>query len=372
VASAGEEARQITRITAAAGPVSLYVPAGKVESAFGAVEDSGIKPNVQSLRTEFDGPLFRADLKLIEKKIVARDAIKPESDRSLTDAIDKSATHSTDELLAVTKLISNDAQRLAGITKEWIDDSTYELTLRRPFDPSAPEWKGNIKGRAHFFSTASYDLVAAGIKLHAFDHANKKLWEATLGAPVSKREDDDGTPLQTCLESGGRLYFADGAFLNAFEAATGRVLWRVPSIGIQKLQVDGDGNVYVQTHNLATESLTYIHDESFQAINPVTMKINPDDGKIVWQVEKYQDLWVSGSDVYVLRESRNPADVENQVFDPSKVPEARVKIYKLSRRNGESIWEWYQQRRPRAVHADRKNVGILFGDELQLIHSIAL
>ena len=81
---------------------------------------------------------------------------------------------------------------------------------------------------------------------------------------------------------------------------------------------------------------------------------------------------MSGSDVYVLRESRNPADLENQVFDRSKVPEARVKIYKLSRRNGESIWEWFQPRRPRAVHADRKNVGILFGDELQLIHSIAL
>jgi hypothetical protein len=372
VASAGDEARQITRITATAGPVSLYAPAGKVESAFGAMEDSGIKPNVQSLRTEFGGPLFRADIRLVEKKLIFRDAIKPGSEQALTDTISGSAAHSLDELQAVAKLMSNDAKVLTGETKEWIDDSTYELTLRRPFDPSAPEWKGAVKGRVDFFATPSYDLVAAGTKLLAFDHVNKKLWEATLGAPVAPRADDDEKPTETCLESEGRLYFADGAFLTAFEAATGRVLWRVPSIGIQKVQVDGDGNVYVQTLNLATESLTYVLDESFQAIDPLTLKINPDDGKIVWKAEKYQDLWVSGSDVYVLRESRNPTDIENQVFDPSKVPEARVKIYKLSRRNGESIWEWFQARRPRAVHADRKNVGILFGDELQFIHSIAL
>jgi hypothetical protein len=141
-------------------------------------------------------------------------------------------------------------------------------------------------------------------------------------------------------------------------------------VGIRKLQIDGEGNLYVLSDNLRVETLTYATDASLRDTMPLTMRIGAADGKIRWQVEKYQDLWVSGKDVYVYRETKNPGDLENQVFDPKKAIEARVKIYKLSRGSGNPLWEWFQTRRPRVVEVDHKYVSLLFGNELQIIHSI--
>jgi hypothetical protein len=102
------------------------------------------------------------------------------------------------------------------------------------------------------------------------------------------------------------------------------------------------------------------------------MKVSAADGKIMWQADKYQDVWVSGMDLYAYRKLENLADFQNIAFDRNKVAEARIKIYKLKRADGKVSWEWFQSRRPRAVIADRKNVALLFGDELQVIHSISL
>lgn len=367
VAAAGRDILQITRVTPNAGPVSLYVPTGAVDEAVAQFGAPGEKPEAIKWRAAFAGPLTRADIRLVEEKMVPREAIKPGAEKALTDTINNSAGNSSEEALALLKLMESDAQRLSGQTREFVDQSTYEVTLRRPLDATVPEWKGTVTGRVDLFATPKYQFLIAGTKLLAFDTNNQKLWEATLGARLQpSRDETDGDP---CLEVGDRLYFADGAFLTAFEGASGKVLWRVPSIGIRKLQLDADGNLYVHSRNLAAESLTYAAGDH-QETDPVLMKIDPATGKIAWQVEKYDDVWVSGSDVYGLRDSRNPADIENQVFG-GKVPEARVKLYKLSRGSGTPIWEWYEPRRPRAVHACRRTVGMLFDQELQVLHSIA-
>ena len=375
VASAGADAAQLTRLTSGAPPQSIYVHTGRHEYAF-VSSDEGTAPNVQSERAEFSAAgngLLRADIRLKEKKIKVRDAIKPGSDKELESAAGNAAAHSEDELKAVISLIANDAARLSGEAIERVDESSYEVTLRRPFDSSVPEWTGTLRGRVQLFSTPTLDLVTAGTTLLAFDRSNKKLWEATLGAPIPIRHSDeewDALP-PPWLESGDRLFFADGAFLNALHVKTGQVLWRLPSVGIRKLQIDSDGNLYVLSDNLKVEALSYASDASLRDTLPLTMKIGSADGKIAWQVEKYQDLWVSGKDVYVLRETKNAGDLENQVFDRSKAIEARIKIYKLSRGSGSPMWEWFQVRRPRAVEADQKHVALLFGDELQIIHSIS-
>ena len=374
VAAAGAEARQVTKLTASAPPQSFYVHSGRHEHAFLSA-DNAMTPNVQKQRTEFSAAsdsLLRADIRLKEKKIAVRDAIKQSSEKELEAAAASSAAHSEDELKAVSALIANDAARLMGDGKERVDDSTYEITRRRPFEPSVAEWTGTLRGRVQIFSTPTTDLITAGTKLLAFDHSNRKLWEATLGAPVPIRQSDEEWDLVSppWLESGDRLFFADGAFLTALQSKTGQVLWRLPSVGIRKLQIDGNGDLYVLSDNLHVEALTFALDASLRDGVPITMKIGAADGKIAWQAEKYQNLWVSGKDVYVLRETKNGSDVETQVFDPGKAIEARVKIYKLSRGSGRPLWEWFQPRRPRAVEVDRKDVALLFGDELQVIHSI--
>lgn len=366
-ASSGPVSRQITRVAQGAAPVSLHVPAAKIDDF---MEGSGGESaaRIQAARTEFFGPLIRADIKLVEKKVNERSAIKPGSDKALVDTINSSAGNSSDEIQALSQLIANDGRRLAGETKQYSDESTYELTLRRPLDAAIPEWKGTVTGHVEVISATNHDFVVAGTKLLVFNRSGQKAWEATLGARLPMATDDEN--VENFIETADRIYFADGAFLTAFEAASGTVLWRVPSIGIRKLQLDQDGKVYVHSLNLPTESLTYAIDDS-KELNPITMKIEPTDGKIAWQVEKFEDLWVSGNDVYVIRQSRNPSDIEEQVFDPGKVRGSNVKLYKLSRSNGSPIWEWYQQRVPEFVHADRKTVGLLYHDELQVLHSIA-
>ena len=374
VAAAGAEAVQVTKLSASAPPQSLYLATGLHEYAFVVAENATV-PNVQNQRTEFSAAndsLLRADFRLREKKIKVRDAIKQSSEKDLESAASAAAAHSEDELKAISALLANDAARMLGDGKERVDESTYEVTLRRPFEPNVAAWTGTLAGRAQLFSTPTLDLITAGTKLLAFDRSNKKLWEATLGAPVPIRQSDeewDSLP-QPWLESGDRLFFADGAFLTALQSKTGQVLWRLPSVGIRKLQSDDDGNLYVLSDNLHVETLTYVLDASLRDAVPLTMKIKAADGKIAWQREKYQDLWVSGKDVYVFRETKNAADIETQVFDRSKAIEGRVKIYKLSRGNGNPMWEWFQTRIPRAVVAERKSVALLFGDELQIIHSI--
>src|SRR5439155_3670934 len=136
--------------------------------------------------------------------------------------------------------------------------------------------------------------------------------------PIRHSDDEWDALPPPWIESGDRLFFADGAFLNALNMKTGQVLWRLPSAGIRKLQIDSEGNLYVLSDNLKVEALSYASDASLRDTLPLTMKIGSADGKIASQVEKYQNLWVSGKDDYVLRETKNAADIENQVFDRSK------------------------------------------------------
>lgn len=373
VASAGASAVQITRLTANALPVAAYYSTGRREAAY-TFSGHSRTPNVQNSRTEFSavgGSLLRVDIRLKEKNVTVRDAIKPGSEKELAAAAGGAAAHSVDEMKSIAALIRNDAARFNGANVEHVDDSTYEITLRRPFDPAVPEWTGTLRGRVQVFSTPTLHLITAGTKLLAFDRANKKMWEAVLGSPVQAGRSDSGSAAPPpWLETPGRLFFADGAFLTAFDSASGQVAWRLPSVGIRKMVMDGEGFLYVLSGNARVESLSFAMDASFGDSVPITMRVNSADGKIAWQVEKYQDVWASGKDVYVLRESQNPHDVEEQVFNRDKQVAARVKLYKLSRKNGSPLWEWFQPRRPQAVEAHGKSVAMLFGEELQIIKSI--
>ncbi|MEO6739662.1 MAG: PQQ-binding-like beta-propeller repeat protein [Chthoniobacteraceae bacterium] len=374
IASAGAEAVQVVRLGADAQPQSSYFFTGRRVPAFSMSEHS-VMPGIQDLRTEFaaiGGSLLRVEIRLKEKRVTTRDAIKAGSEKELESVAGGAAAHSADELKAVTALLRNDSARLRGETIEHVDDSTYEVALKRPFEPDAAEWTGILRGRVQVFSTPTLHLVTAGTKLLAFDRANKKLWEATLGSPLPIRRSDgeSGGASRPWIEAGGRLFLADGSFLNAFDAKTGQVVWRLPGVGIRKIQMDGEGSLYVQSDNLSVETLAYAMDASLRDAAPITMRIDPADGKIRWQVEKYQDLWASGKDVYVLRETKFAGDLENQVFSPGRAIQARVKIYKLSRENGSPLWEWFQPRHLQAVEVQGKNVALLFGEELQVIRSM--
>ncbi len=375
ISATPDDARQVTRIATTDGAAQTVKIVGPRSEGRFHTKEAGVpaEPVTQPLRTELSssgGALLRCDVRLVEKKITESTlagAGGPSS--ALEEADQKTATGWGSDAAVYAKALAADSEREDSGGKVRTDESTYEVVLARPLDPAIPEARTTIRGHADIFSTRSLDLIAAGRTLTAFDHSNKKLWETTLAAPVadpgSAGDDEDAaTAAQPCVEDGGRLYFFDSAFLTAFALATGQPVWRVPSAGIRKLQHDGRGALYVSTgggDNVAPGGT-----------EPLTLKIDAKTGKILWKIAKYQDCFVSGGQVYATRETRNSEDMVNAVFDRSKAIQCRWKIYKLTAGKGEPQWEWFQTRRPLSVDADGRKVTLLFGDELQVIQSIAL
>lgn len=383
--------QQVSRISATDGAVQAIAVTGASADQRFEWNQGGQPPTpiVQAQRTEFSASgaeLLQMNVRLVEKKITERQALKRDSVADW-EAADKNTTGGwSNDAAVIAQTMANDAQREMTGGKELVDESSYEVVLRRPFKAGSTDTSPVVvRGRPEVFSTVSLDLVVAGQTLIAFDHGNKKLWEAKLAFPAaapSYRDDQAigpaaATAFHPCLEDDKRLYFFDKGFLNAFDRKTGTTLWRLPSVGIRKVQLDAGGMLdsgavlYVTSDNGSAETLQYSQQAALPSL-PLVFKIDAGTGKILWKLEKYEDCFVSGGSVYVTRESRNAEDMVNAVFDRSKAIETRFKLYKLSARDGQPQWEWFQTRRPLRIEADKKKVSLLFADELQVLSSIAL
>lgn len=343
-------------------------------------------PNVQATRSDFTaagGEMLQADVRLVESKLIEHQFASPKkANASMEDADKKTKGGWAEDAVVVAQAMAQDSVMAGTGGKEKIDTSTYEVTLRRPFaSPQPPPLTLRVEGRPEILSSTSIDLVIAGKLAVAVDHANKKLWESaqpnelafsehfaldSYGQPTSNTM---ATSAQPCLEEGTRLYLFDRAFLTALDRTNGKPLWRLPSVGILKIQLDGQGHLYVHTLNASPETLRGAAD--IAAISQ-TLKLDAATGKILWKAEKYDDCFVSNGSVYVAREARNAEDMIDQVFDRDKKPITRFKLYKLSARDGQPQWEWFQTRRPMRIEPADRSVSLLFEDELQLIKSIAL
>lgn len=384
VAAAGDGGRQVVAVNLADGAAAGFgvTTPGTSERFTFAGEGQPATPNLQPARAEFSaagGELLQVDIHLVESKVTERQVMSGSYISDMEEADKKTTGGWAADAMVVAQSLAKEAERDATGGKERIDESTYEVTLRRPFATGlAPVGPLRVQGRPEVFSTAGFDLLAAGQTLLAFDHANKKLWESKLAGPLVFGDwaDEEGaygeapdertaTTARPCVEDAERLYLFDKAFLSAFERSSGRPLWRLPSSGIRKVQLDGSGLLYVLSSNVAPESY------GLNTNHPVMMKVEAKSGKIVWKIEKYQNVFVSGGDLYATRETQNAEDAINRAFR-SAAPETRFKLYKLSTRDGEPQWEWFQVRRPLRIEVERKKVSLLFPDELQLLKSIAL
>ena len=381
-------AQQVTRFTTADGTAkAIDVNGAMAQPRFQwAGTGEPPTPTVQSQRTEFSAAgaeLLQMDVRLVDKKLTERQALKGDSS-SDWEAADKNTTGGwSNDAAVLARAMANDAQRETTGGKERIDESAYEVLLRRPFNSGIPDGSPvKVQGRPELFSTPSFDLVVAGRTLIAFDHSNKKLWEAKLAFPaaepfmVESASSTAGSVSQPCLEDDKRLYFFDRGFLNAFDRNTGAIVWRLPSVGISKIQLDAGGILdrgpvlYVTSSNGSAETLEYSQ-QSVAPSLPLIFKVDAGSGKLLWKVEKYQDCFVSHGNLYATLESRNAEDLVNSVFQSSKAIQTRFKLYKLSARDGQPQWEWFQTRRPLRIEADKKKVSLLFPDELQVLTSRA-
>ena len=362
-ADGGDEPGQLMRINGADGSVKAL----NIETTQG-------EPQFAANGSE----LLCLKARLIEKKMVERQTVKGDSVSDWENADKNTAGGWSADAAVIAQTMANDAEREMTGGKELIDESTYEVHLRRPFSAANADTAAfKVQGKPEVFSTSSMDLLVAGNKLIAFDHANKKLWESTLPYPLAGKlfmdesdEGEMGTLSQPFLEDDKRLYVFDRGYLCALDRSTGATLWRLPSVGIYKAQLDG-GSLYVSSANAKPETLRYSRQATEMTL-PLILKIDAVKGRVLWQVEKYQDCFVSGGSVYATMEVRNANDLVESVFQRDKAILMRFKIYKLSARDGKPQWEWFQTRRPLRIDADKRKVSLLFNDELQVLSSIAL
>src|SRR5208282_5807138 len=102
-------------------------------------------------------------------------------------------THITSNLTAsssaadVAEEVFNDIKRDQTGGVKGIDESRYEVLLRRWTGATPVEWKGEVTGTPMFFSLDTVDLLVAGKQLTVFDKQNKKLFDARLAYPVNSR-----------------------------------------------------------------------------------------------------------------------------------------------------------------------------------------
>src|SRR6185295_11302488 len=108
----------------------------------------------------------------------------------------------------------------------------------------------------------SLKLLVAGDALFVFDKDAKKLWEGKLSSKVIGRDSewDDSESIYgdgPCIERGDRLYIFDQTVLTAYEKNTGKVQWRLPSVGTAGLFFDEQGGIYVNTTTAGLDSVRY-------------------------------------------------------------------------------------------------------------------
>ncbi len=335
-----------------------------------ATEEQKFNKPLDAVSSEFFSAgqnLVELRVKLLEPKVTWVKSIKPRGP-SLINGNTSVSTSSA----SVAEEVFNDIKRDQTGGVKGIDESRYEVRLRRWLGDKPVEWKGSVTGVPAFFALQTVDLLVAGKSLTVFDKQNTRLFEAQLSYPISERfaGENDGH-LVPAVERAGVLYFFDQGVLTALALPGGQVQWRLTSIGISRVQFDDAGLLYVDSTAASPEDIQYSEQIKFEKTHTVIMKVDPRSGKILWQVQNLgQRCFLSGK--YVYTSSADQGGVAMAVGLAEAVnaprPEAPVAfhIYRLDPATGEVMWNFFRAEAP-DEEAFQKNWFILrFGTEVQV------
>ena len=118
--------------------------------------------------------------RLLESRIVTREAMKAPPARSALDSGNLNVTRTAD----VANEILNEMQRNRGGGTVEEDESRYQVAIRRPDSTGAADWTGEVIGPPALFPLKTVNVLTAGKTITVFDKTNKKLWQATLAYSV--------------------------------------------------------------------------------------------------------------------------------------------------------------------------------------------
>jgi outer membrane protein assembly factor BamB len=232
-------------------------------------------------------------VRLLEEKIVSREAMKAPPAKSTLNSGDLNVTRTAD----VANEVLNEMQRNRGGDTVEEDESRYQVTIHSPDSTEAADWTGEVVGPPALFSLKTVNVLTAGKTVTVFDKTNKKLWQASLAYSVPAGTgvmnfggDFAGENSQygegPCVERGDTLLVFDQAMLTAFDLATGNVRWRLPSVGIAGLFFDDKGMLYVNSTTASPENIKYSRQiDISQKTDTVFLKVDPRTGKTLWSVQ---------------------------------------------------------------------------------------
>ena len=311
---------------------------------------------------------FQFSVHLLESRITTRTAMKAPPAKSVLDA-----NLTVTKTAEVANEILNEMQRSHGGGTVTEDESRYQVTVRRPGAKEVPDWTGEVIGPPRLFPLKTVTVVSAGKILVVLDKANKKLWQATLSYNVTASagvldEDVARGGQGPCVERGNTLYVFDAAVLTAFDLATGKARWRLPSIGVAGLFFDDQEMMYVNTTTAGPERLKYSRQiDVTQKTGGVVLKIDPRTGKTLWSTESAFISYVSGKFVYTLDSYQKPDGEEENPYAIGVETPSHLTIQRLNPDNGRLMWVHYQKRAPLDVRFNGNIIQLVFRKEVQVL-----
>jgi len=315
------------------------------------------------------------DVKLVEKKIVTVDTMKPvQQDKKDFDnlQVTQSREYAED--------VMNESRRMKGGAIARVDQSRYAVTIQRVFSKDVAPWTDEVTGPPVLFALKTVDVLVAGNVMYVLDKNDQKMWQSTLSYPIavqfrSQRNSWEGAARESaaapCIERGDTLYFFDQGVLTAFDTKSGTARWRMPSVGISKIQFDDKGMLYVTTTSAGPESIQYSEQVNLaDKVEPIILKVDPSNGKILWRVEKLGDeCYLSGKYVYFTK-TRAPSGLMALTSHGSAPTTFR--LYRFSSRNGQQVWEYDREGHPTSLDFHDNAILFQFPDKVEVLKFLAL
>jgi len=306
--------------------------------------------------------MVEMQVKLLEIKLTTVKTMKDPGPSNLN-----ADTRASTSARAVADEIFNELKRNATGGFKQVDESRYGVLLHRTMEENAPDWTGEVTGVPEFFSEKTVDLLVGGKTLFIFDKQNKKLAEAQLTFPIG------ASP--PCIEVDGTLYFFDQGVLTAFDLPAATVRWRLPSVGIRRIQFDAKGMLYVSTTTASPEDIQYSEQIKMNdATAPIILKVNP-SGKILWKCEQSGGgCFLTDKYVYITDASRGGFSMINAVEDAfgtaSRAP-GNFNIIRINPTNGKKIWSFNKKGVPDSIDFSKNRILLHYGKEIQLMKFIS-
>jgi hypothetical protein len=349
-------------------PPNVQPTAGALLSQ--ALEEKKFNKPLDAMSSEFFSTgdnMVELRVKLLEPKVVYVQTIKPRGQSHL----DGNTTASS-SVADVEAEVFNDIKRSQTGGVKGIDQSRYEVKLRRWTDATPVEWTGEVTGVPAFFPLTTVDLLVAGPWLAVFDKQNRKLFEAKLSYPVSDRFGPENWDHHSApaLEDNGALYFFDQGVLTAFSLAGGDVRWRVTSIGITKILRD-DGVLYVDSTTAAPEDIQYSEQLTVEKAASDLLKIDAASGKILWQALNLgQECFVSGKILYTSSVNQGGMAMANGLAEALNAPRPEGPVYfhvrRLDPADGRMLWDFYREEAPKELSFQQNRFLVRFSDRVQV------